>query len=363
MRLMQLAQMLATHRMQRFSTQSNQEYLHEDEYSLALEFYLQIDVDLFYMKTCSYRGAQSIVATNDKSLFCRNEPQVRYGITPCQQLSCCLCYPSYKLTYRQQQPILQFGPSQEHSFINGYRSILNCPATCTTRNIIYVLTCPCHRVNYIGETSLSLADRLSYHQEHGNRILQEFLFGKKNTSRIRNQVNSFETLVKNGMKLYQHSAHCPSAIQWFLDENPDYWSFIPMKKTTTEEQQEEKELLDSTEDTSLLTYANDISTPPSGYRFSLEQKMAIDRFFHEEKYVNSPNLHLDLYQATIIAVLPENTSAAFRRLVEALFITQAETKLNTIGHLHQLIGSTDINQVSSIECNDEWCRNLVRRSH
>ena len=28
-----------------------------NEWSLALEYYLQIDVDLFYMKTCSFRGA------------------------------------------------------------------------------------------------------------------------------------------------------------------------------------------------------------------------------------------------------------------------------------------------------------------
>lgn len=50
-------------------------------------------------------------------------------------------------------------------------------------------------------------------------------------------------LVKDGMKLYQHSARCPSALQWFLDENPDYWSFIPTKMTDSEEQEEEKELV------------------------------------------------------------------------------------------------------------------------
>ncbi|CAF3422935.1 unnamed protein product, partial [Rotaria sp. Silwood2] len=78
------------------------------------------------------------------------------------------------------------------------------------------------------------------HQKHGNRILQEFLLGKKNTSRIRNKLKSFETLVKNDMKLYQHSSHCLSAIQWFLDENPDYWPFIPSKMAEAEEQEEEK---------------------------------------------------------------------------------------------------------------------------
>lgn len=32
------------------------------------------------------------------------------------------------------------------------------------------------------------------------------------------------------MKLYQHSAHCSTVIQWFLDENPEYWPFVPNLK-------------------------------------------------------------------------------------------------------------------------------------
>ena len=157
---MKLIHTLATYRMQHFFTRSNQEYLHEDEYSIALEFFLQIDVTLFYMKTCSYREAQPIMDLPE-GLFCINEPQARYGMTQCNQLSCSLCYPSYKLTYRQDKPLIEFGPNQQHRFSNGYRSILNCPASCTTQNIIYVLTCPCGQVDYIGETSLSIANRLS----------------------------------------------------------------------------------------------------------------------------------------------------------------------------------------------------------
>jgi hypothetical protein len=158
-RLMKLANLLGANRIHHFSTSFNQEYLNEDEYSNALEFFLQIDINLFYLKTCSYR--QAVPVFNESSIFCMNEPQVRYGMTRCSRASCCLCYPSYKITYRYDKPIIQFGPNQQHRFINSYRSVLNCPATCNTRNIIYVLTCPCHRVDYIGETSLSLASRLS----------------------------------------------------------------------------------------------------------------------------------------------------------------------------------------------------------
>ncbi|CAF3876419.1 unnamed protein product [Rotaria sordida] len=358
--MIKLNQLFAANRIHCFSTRPDQEYLSEEEYSLVLEFFLQMDFHLFYMKTCSYRGAQLSIL-DEKSLFCLSEPEARYDMSRCHQLSCCLCYPSYKLAYRQQQPIIQFGSHQQHTFINGYRSILNCPATCTTRNIIYVLTCPCQQVDYIGEASSSLNYRLAYHQQHGNRIVQEFLLGKKNTARIRNELPSFETLVKNDMKLYQHSTHCSSAIQWFLDENPHYWPFIPRKITEADEQREEKELVYYIAEPDSFTYANDVPTPPNGYRFSDEQKNAIDQFFREKIYLNTPNLHLDLYQAAIVAILPERATAAMRRFVEALFITHTETKLNTIGHLDQFVSTHTTNQISAaMEC-EEWCRNLVRR--
>ncbi|CAF1973700.1 unnamed protein product [Rotaria magnacalcarata] len=160
-RVTSIIDMIMKHRIHHFSTQYNQENLLEDQYSVALEFFLQIDIDTFYLKTCSYRGA--IPESNVlQSLFCLTEPQGRYAMEKCNQISCCLCNPSYKMAdHHHHRTIVKFGPNQQHFFINGYRSILNCPATCTTRNIIYVLTCPCHQVDYIGETSLSLENRLA----------------------------------------------------------------------------------------------------------------------------------------------------------------------------------------------------------
>ncbi|CAF1261203.1 unnamed protein product [Rotaria sp. Silwood1] len=159
------------------------------------------------------------------------------------------------------------------------------------------------------------------------------------------------------MKLYQHSTQCPMAIQWFLDENPDYWPFIPTKLTPMQVQTKEE-----IEDTALFTYANDVPPPPPNYIFTYEQKLAIDRFFHEKKYLNSPNDRLDLYHAAIIAVLPQNTSDRLRRFIEALFITHAETKLNSIGHMDEFIFSNDLQETSSMN-NVEWCHNLIRRSN
>ena len=152
-KMLTLLDTLAYKRMYHFSTHPQEEYFHEDEYKIALEFYLQMDYDLFYMKTCSYRGAQSII-NEPRSIFSTSEqpPYGHYTMETCQEKSCCLCYPSRHLESKS---------TLQHIFVNGYRSILNCPATCTTRNIIYVLTCPCQQFDYIGETSVSLTQRLT----------------------------------------------------------------------------------------------------------------------------------------------------------------------------------------------------------
>ncbi|CAF4755452.1 unnamed protein product, partial [Rotaria sp. Silwood2] len=52
---------------------------------------------------------------------------------------------------------------------------------------------------------------------------------------------------------------------------------------------------------------------------------------------------------------PENASNGLRRFIESLFITHAQTKLNTLGHLD------DENSLIHVECTDELCyENLVR---
>ena len=106
---------------------------------------------------------------------------------------------------------------------------------------------------------------------------------------------SNRTLTKDSMALYQHSTQCVHALQWFVDENPEYWPFIPTRNNA--------ENLDkqSTENVQ-FNYADDVPQPPANYHFTCEQMMDMENFFHEKKYLGSPNLHLDLYQAAIIAV-------------------------------------------------------------
>jgi hypothetical protein len=70
----------------------------------------------------------------------------------------------------------------------------------------------------------------------------------------------------------------------------------------------------------------------------------------------------------VIFLVPDHCSITFKRLIEALFITHAETKLNTLGHLDGSVvnNSTDNNHTnhsSTAIINDRghWCHNLVRR--
>jgi hypothetical protein len=107
---------------------------------------------------------------------------------------------------------------------------------------------------------------------------------------------------------------------------------------------------------------------------------SIFEFFHEKKYANSPNFHLDLYQAAIVALcksilptitsspidlvsVPINASGALRRLIEALFITHTQAQLNTDGHLDKLLFPDATINLDDPSEQVPWCKNLVRRSN
>ncbi|CAF4318908.1 unnamed protein product, partial [Rotaria sordida] len=150
----------------------NTSYLKDDEMPLLLEFYLQMDVDLFYMKTCSFRDAQPRSKT--EGIFCATIPEYRYKITPCGH--CKLCRTPIDMKYRSQAPIL-FNRYGKHQFVNRYESILNCPATCNTINIIYVLTCLCGQFDYINETAHRLAKRFDEHRQSANIAICNLLLG------------------------------------------------------------------------------------------------------------------------------------------------------------------------------------------
>ncbi|CAF3328711.1 unnamed protein product [Rotaria sp. Silwood2] len=138
--------------------------LNSKQMAMALEFYLQID------------GTKP--PSNIEGVFYGgDEPQARYALVPCGDLFCSCCLPLHTYERSQPWPVVDFASSSMHQFLNGYITYLNCPATCTTSNIIYAMTCPCGHYDYVDSTAKTLADAMAYHREHGNRIIHEKLTG------------------------------------------------------------------------------------------------------------------------------------------------------------------------------------------
>ena len=340
----------------------------EKELPCLLEFFLQFDPHLFYMKTCSFRFARP--RTLQEGLFCLHEPEARYDFTACG--NCALCCPKYSMKYRAKPSIADFSAGHRHRFVNGYEVILNGSASCHTRNIIYVLTCPCGQVDYVGGGSDSLHDGFEHYREHGLRMMHQFFFGQAIILRDTPRMKTSEIIRKDRMQLYQHSARCPVAMQIFLDANPQYWRFIPM--TVDESMKPEQHsihrpvLFDEFQahyrlKEEAVACLNSVPKPPSDFVFSNRQLVLQTQYLHQNRDKTLPDMNIDLYQATIIALLPDSCSDMFRNTVESLFITYAESSLNTFGNV--LIEGPQMNENPMFNPwlmrGDQWCRGLLRR--
>lgn len=332
-------------------------HVHDYEFPQLLEFFLQIDVDLFYMKTCSFRQAQPRLPM--EGIFCRTTPECLYVMQPCGHCPLCSSVDSSAraTTSGNQAYAVAFNLYQKHRFVNGYEAILNCPATCDTNNIIYALTCLCGQYDYLGETSGNLFKRLSSHQCFTHRLILETLIGEKNYERFWG-AKTQEIIRKDTMRLYQHPKQCSAVIQSFLNQNPDYWIFIPMLNADANQ-----ENLSSPSTTTMSHHEHRVDIqkclhalprPPTGYKFSTIQIQQQHEFFVQQSYKKSINVNYQVYHSKIIALLPVNTSDLFRRLIHSLLVTHTETKLNVVGHIFTYPFKTTISQ-------HVWCENLRRR--
>lgn len=128
---------------------------------------------------------------------------------------------------------------------------------------------------------------------------------------------------KDRMKLYQHSARCPMAIQIFLDANPQYWRFVPMtmaESTQLNQTWMDRSLLANDLNPSTRTReecvqaVNALPQPPSGLTFSNRQVFLQTQFFLEKRDHQLPNHHIDLYDATIVAVCKSYSRFRFQSL-------------------------------------------------
>ncbi|CAF4688056.1 unnamed protein product, partial [Rotaria socialis] len=310
----------------------NEPTLNSKQMSLILEFFLQIDVDVFYMKTCRFRDAEPCPSI--KGLFCNDEsPKARYSMVPCGTTNCPCCH--------------SIENSSNHGFVNGYTTYLNCPATCTTSNIVFVMTCPCGQYEFIDSTSGSLADALTHHRLACNQMMHSFLTGTPVYEEIMTPMERCRHLIVRKMRLYQHSAHCSVAVQLFLEHNPAYWCFIPRPRKEVEQENDFYARIvlatgsefvyvlpkRTNQEKKVARLLTGISFPPAERHFSSAQ-IQKQRLFFDRHLLSPvdqlPYVETDLYKMKIIAVLPTDESIILRYLIETLFIIHGETKLNMI---------------------------------
>ncbi|CAF1489062.1 unnamed protein product [Adineta steineri] len=345
-------------------------YFSYPDLPFVLEFFLQMDVDVFHLKTCTFRQGlpRVIIDTHGQQsyegIFTIDEQSIegRYGLRPCHQNNCLCC--------QNQSGTIEFNPKQIHTFLNRYQAILNCPVVCSTSNIIYALTCVCGEKDYVAHTNLSFVDCLAYHRREIVRTICEFLFGEINVELLDRIPKSEETKMNDENWLYRHSARCPAVLELFLNNNPSYWCFVPVPMKLeirsrihtpsppappvvvaaappyTIQRQEE-----------LVQRLVDNVPKPLGYHeFTPEHVSEQKQFFKYCKDRNPINMHhLRFHQATIVAVLPDQSSALVRQFIESLFITHAECQLNRNGRL--------INQYfhQDYSVRGQWYRGLASR--
>ena len=103
----------------------------QHEMCLGFEFYLAMDVDVFYMKSCAFRGAQPQPSLS-ASFFADETPSAVYNMSPCDRSFCTCCQAEPCETANDSMPpsvsVAFSEHGQAHRFINGYEVVLNCPA-------------------------------------------------------------------------------------------------------------------------------------------------------------------------------------------------------------------------------------------
>ncbi|CAM4984140.1 unnamed protein product [Rotaria socialis] len=201
----------------------------------------------------------------------------------------------------------------------------------------------------------------------------EFLIGQENVIRDlpRGKSNEYRNIQKSAclyfvhgsrvsskdhMKLYQHSVRCTVAMTIEESERPEQRS-VQGISFTDELTWNLRQMEDCT------IYVESVPKPSTGYIFSNRQIGLQLSYFNKKRDKDLPNQAIDLYNATIVAVLPETCSEMLRLTVESLFITHAETKLNTIGNILNKNSTGNTYPLNSpwLSRGDEWYQGLLRR--
>jgi hypothetical protein len=237
-------------------------------------------------------------------------------------------------------------------------------------------------------TSASLRDTLLHHRQASNRIIREFLIGDMNVRRILHGTKPIEYVPSHShshplliarlcvraqqqdtMLLYQHAARCPYALQLFLNAHPTFWCLVPMPLSTlsfstltpTDDINHEEDDDDNVRTRTMTQYFVDgIPPAPPGYAFSDYQRTHEQFAFFRHRQdqlqslTRSQTTDVDLFQATIVAVLPLPCSPLLAQVLLSLFVTHADCRLNASKHL------IHVNRHRDYPFRGLWCADLVR---
>lgn len=295
------------------------------------------------MKTCGFRGAHR--RSREEGIFCLEPPDVRYYLSPCTNTSCVCCYQPLMNTHRNRSSI-RFVCEQPHRFVNGYEIYLNAHATCSSNNFIYVLTCPCGQYDFVGcshdTKEQTVKDILLYHRRQSIRILHEFIIGHRIIQRTLEQTEQQRTQDEkraDQLFLYRHLTQCSAALQILLNCSSQYGCLIPMNHREADQQDTEfiqphanemyqwsaRERTDDEVDWCLAH----VREPIDGTRYSKLQ-LYQQRLFFKRGYdlLILPHRHLDIFDLSIVFLLPEDCSSSLARMIESLLIIHGQCKLN-----------------------------------
>ncbi|CAF4131164.1 unnamed protein product [Adineta steineri] len=214
------------------------------------------------------------------------------------------------------------------------------------------------------------------HRINNGRVMSNFFLGQTVADRLGNDRDEKLIISESDTKLYQHSIECLTTIKIFLACHPRYWCFVPM---TSEQATIDDTNITSIERSILAAYQtshseynsyeksnnpyqrtttnvawcmNNLPSPPPSYQYSLRQKLEQLNFFRNRLDFLTSRF-LNLYNTTIVMVLPESASDEMGHLIQALLVTYAEPTLNRTVH------DTNDRISTSTNINDAWCQHLI----
>jgi len=132
------------------------------------------------------------------------------------------------------------------------------------------------------------------------------------------------------MLLYRHAVRCPAAMQIFLNFNPIYWCFAPLRSVEAEVQNKTNPTLPSSlifldsnyltsiaskdryaimgtsttrSDESVRSCMRSLPPVPRGYDFSIQQRAQQFQYFKQtHDFSHRQNPCMDLFNAAVVAV-------------------------------------------------------------